>query len=418
MDEKGIISILDRRDVRFDILSCPGECPLEEGPSIIKRAFSEHFRDRGLSDLMEGLSKIGIVVNDRNRPTPTHLILEHLLNHEPWIIDRISCVVVATGSHKEPTESDMGTILGRAYSSLIEKVHIHRSRNREEHIPYGKTSRGTELYFDRALEDCDFLMLINSVEPHYFAGFTGGRKSIIPGIALFDTIEANHKFALDPGSRTTGLEGNPVHEDMVEACSIYLRDKRHLSFQIVQAPGVQITGLRIGDVFSSFEVAVSDAKKRFCAPITGPYDLVIALARPPMDRTLYQAQKAIEHGKLALKEGGVMILVAECSEGIGQSTFWDLLTSSHDRDSVMSRIEKGYKLGYHKAARIVQLADQSDIFMVSRIPSSTLEKGFITGFADLEKALDRALDKVGSDPKVLFIPDGTVTVPLVPGGKI
>jgi lactate racemase len=417
MDDEEIISILDRRSMDHKILSYPEECPPVGPEQLVKESFLDHFGNEGMRSRFKGSRRIGIIVNDRNRPTPTHLVLEHLMDNEGWILDRTSVVAIATGSHKEPTADDLRTILGRAHDLLIGKVHIHRSRLYDEHVPYGMTRRGTPLAFDRALEGCDDLILINSVEPHYFAGFTGGRKSIIPGIASYGTIEHNHRFALDEGSSTTSLRGNPVHEDMMEACGIYLNGKTHLSVQIVQAPGRLIADMFIGDIERSFNDAVIAAKRWFSAPIERLYDIVIVVARPPMDRTLYQAQKAIEHGRIALKEGGTIILIADCSEGIGQSTFWDLLTASADPDDVMMSIEKGYKLGYHKAARIVQLARTSSIFMVSSIPGDTLKRGFITGFKDLDSALERALKGVDGEPDVLLIPDATVTVPMISGGS-
>jgi nickel-dependent lactate racemase len=131
-----------------------------------------------------------------------------------------------------------------------------------------------------------------------------------------------------------------------------------------------------------------------------------------MDRTLYQAQKAIENGKLALKDGGTLILVSNCQEGIGQSKFWDLLTSDHDPQSVLLRIGDGYKLGYHKAARIVQLVSRARLMMVSSIPRSELSKGFIQGHSSISQALDD-LGFEMTDKRALIVPDGTVTVPMV-----
>jgi nickel-dependent lactate racemase len=303
--------------------------------------------------------------------------------------------------------------MGDTYESLKDRVHIHLAKDRPGHISYGKTSRGTPLFFDKELEGHDLYVFVNSVEPHYFAGFTGGRKSIIPGMAFFNTVEQNHSHALSKGSRSLALSGNPVHEDMEEAAKIFLKDKDHLSIQIVQGPGRVITDVKVGDIFNSFKEAVLSSLDQFCINTKEKYDIVITVARPPMDRTLYQAQKAIENGKLALKKGGVLILVAKCYEGIGQSTFWDLLTMSNDPDKILNTIDEGYVLGYHKAAKIVQLSTVSKIFAVSEIPDSELRKGFISGFSDLDDAMEKAIKITGENPKVLLIPDGTVSVPLV-----
>jgi nickel-dependent lactate racemase len=198
---------------------------------------------------------------------------------------------------------------------------------------------------------------------------------------------------------------------MIEAAHIFLDGREHLSIQMVQAPGKVLTDVKFGDLFDSFDRAVVSALDRFCIDVSGKFDIVVTVARSPMDSTLYQAQKAIENGKLVLRDGGVLILVAGCSKGIGQSTFWDLLTMDRDPDNILTRIDEGYVLGYHKAAKIIQLTKRAHLFAVSRIDEQELEKGFIRGYSHIDDALRDAFRIVGEDPRVLIIPDGTVTVP-------
>ena len=145
---------------------------------------------------------IGLVLNDRNRPTPTALILDHIRKTHPRLMERVKKVHIATGTHKPPTEDDLRAILGPDRSFLREMVHIHEAKDEKAHGYICTTERGTDVRIDRALADQDALLFINSVEPHYFAGYTGGRKSILPGMAAYSTVEQNHSHALSPGSRT------------------------------------------------------------------------------------------------------------------------------------------------------------------------------------------------------------------------
>lgn len=385
----------------------------EEDPvDVFKSCFQENMGIDNFNELIRSKENIGIIINDRNRPTPTCLVLEFLLGNSE-IVGKIGKIHIATGTHMEPADEDLKVLMGETYDTFADRIHIHVARDRDGHVPYGDTSRGTPLFFDKELEGHDLYIFVNSVEPHYFAGFTGGRKSIIPGMAYYGTVEKNHSHALSSGSRTLGLEGNPVHEDMEEAARIFLKGKEHLSIQIVQGPGKIITDAKVGDIFNSFRDAVKSAQTKFCLPVERTYDIVISVARSPMDRTLYQAQKAIENGKLVLKDGGVLLLVARCPEGIGQSTFWDLLTMSDDPEEILRIIDEGYVLGYHKAAKIVQLSQRSHIFALTEIPPEELARGFITGFSDLDEALKKAMKITGKDPSILLIPDGTVTVPYV-----
>ena len=397
----------------FDILD-GGLCKDEEcrdPERIIEEAFSDYRGRRNLKDILSRYENIGLIVNDNNRPTPTYLVTDHLLGKYDWLNDRISQIHIATGTHSPPDNESIERILGKAYSKLKGKVHIHDARDDGSHLDYGRTSRGTGLKFDGALEDHDLLILVNSVEPHYFAGYTGGRKSIIPGISHYDTVEQNHSHALDENARGLNLAGNPVNEDMMEAAGIYLSGRDVLSVQLVQGPGKTLVDCFVGDLKETFMKGVEVAKSEFCRPIDKLYDIVVTFAKPPLDRTLYQAQKALENGKLALKEGGSILLIASCSEGIGASTFWDLLTSSDNPSEVLEEIKKGYKLGYHKAAKIAGLAKRSEIHAVTEMKKETLEKGFIKGYDGIEKALDHVINSDTQDK--LLIPDGCVTVPLM-----
>lgn len=370
----------------------------------------EQFLNENDEDPLSG-KKIGIIINDTDRPTPSYLVLEELLDSVPGIEKTVSRVYIATGTHRPSTEEDLGTLLGDTYDTLKTRVFVHDNSDREAHSSIGITERKTEVLVQGSLNEHDNIVIINSVEPHYFAGFTGGRKSIVPGLAAYETVEHNHSLALDPGSRALALKGNPVHEDLEEASDLFIKGRKHVSIQLVQGPGIELVDMFLGEIKESFQKAVELSREVFTIEIPHLYDIVLTFARPPMDSTLYQAQKAIENGKLALRKGGTIILAASCKEGIGRSAFWDLLTSHEDPGRVLQEIENGYRLGYHKAAKLVQLAMESNIYLVSRLDPDEVGKGFMTGFTDIEEALNEAKRKSGNNPSILVIPDGTVTVP-------
>ena len=415
-DLEQILKILKRYDIEPDILGETGDHSVTLSPAeIINNRLNEFNINGELSSLIKSKDRICFILNDRNRPTPTHLVMEYLFDRYPDLENKTESIVIATGTHKEPTDIEISEILGDEYLCLKHKVHIHRSREYGQHEYFGQTKRGTQLYFDRCCLENDLLIMINSVEPHYFAGFTGGRKSILPGISSYETIEKNHSYSLHPLSRTLQLEGNPVHEDMVEACDIFLNKRDHLSIQLIQAPGVLLTDVRVGDIKTSFKGSVDVAKHNFCLPIKKKYDIVISNVKEPMDKTLYQSQKAIENGKLALKDGGILLLISSMHEGIGQEKFWDLLTMSDDVDIILQRIEEGYELGFHKAAKIIQIVKKADILVVSKIDPDILDKGFIHGFNTIGQAVERAIEKFGYGPDTLLIHDGSVSVPMYEG---
>lgn len=407
-----VLEIVNKHLIDTDALVLEKDLGKQSSPvDIVRKAFNTHFKED--QEPFEGFEDIGLIINDIDRPTPSSLVIDELLSRYEDLEEKITAVHIATGSHRSMTGEESAGILGRSASVLLGKVHVHDADDDGSHSEYGSTSRGTPVLIDSALEKHDLLMIINSVEPHYFAGYTGGRKSIMPGMAHYRSIEKNHSFALEEGSAVLKLQGNPVHEDLMEAVSMFMKGRDHISFQMVQGPGTVLTGLNIGDLEKSFLDAVGSSSDMFTMDVEGKYDIIITRAAPPMDRTLYQAQKALENARHALKDDGVIILLASCCEGIGNPTFWELLLSSPDPYEVISRIQSGYQLGYHKAARLITLASRAHILMVSEMDPDELKMGHITGYRHISEALVRALDHTGKDPSILIIPDGTVTVPNV-----
>ncbi|MCD6383914.1 MAG: DUF2088 domain-containing protein, partial [Thermoplasmata archaeon] len=283
------------KEAQFDVLkkSTPPK-PMSDGEirDFVEKIAGE-MPDRGVT----------LVMNDHNRATRTDAVLR-----AGWSVFResIDRVIIATGSHTPPTPDHLVKMLGEdLYSELKDRIRAHLALE-DEHESLGETRRGTEVLLMKHFLSSSYVLFINSVEPHYFAGFTGGRKSILPGVSHYSTIEHNHSFALMPEAKTLALEGNPVHEDMMEAIGFV--DIPHTSIQIVQSPEGRILNLYAGDIKESFYTAAERAKEVFTTSIKEPYDIVLAAVPPPMDLNLYQSQKGIENGKLALKEGGILIL--------------------------------------------------------------------------------------------------------------
>ena len=349
-----------------------------------------------------------VIVNDGTRPTPTRLVMDAI---GPALEKARASFLIATGSHRAPFENEYDFIFGRWYKVFKDRVFVHDCHRMEDMVSYGRTSCGTELYLNRLVAEASKVIVIGSVEPHYFAGYTGGRKGFLPGVAAYSSIEHNHRMALSPDAKALALAGNPVHEDLMEAmelvrCPVY-------SIMTVLDRNHEIDAVTAGDITQSFDDAVRAANRIFTAPLKEKADVVVTAAPYPMDVDLYQSQKAIDNAKLALKDGGTMILVSACREGIGGKAFVDLLSSASTPDEVLKKIEKDFKLGYHKAAKMAEVFKWATVEAFSAIDDDELRSIFITPVHDLQKALDDAVAKYGPDCKVVFMPDGSMTVPMV-----
>lgn len=398
------------RHLRTKIIE-PNEVPEKDELRILDEAISNPVGCRPLSEFLDDVNKVLVVVNDATRQTPTARALKGL---GEALYGKKAEFLIATGSHRAPTEEEIRSILGEFYTRFRDGIRYHDSReSKVEEL--GVTSRGTPVAVNRLLLDFERVVLINSVEPHYFAGFTGGRKSILPGVSSFETIEANHRLALEPRARTLTLKGNPVHEDMVEAIG-FLDTERLFSLNLVLDRHGRIYFAAAGDINQSFLDAVRFSQDIYSVSVRAHADLVITVASPPSDINLYQSQKALDNAKLVTRKGGTIILVTKCREGIGKREFFDLIAAEKDPSSVLEKVRSGYKLGWHKAAKMAEMAMQFRILAVTTLPSQDIEGIFMRHFPDLQSAVEHSIQSLGEDIYALIMPQGGLTVPRVQEG--
>ncbi|MBN1781115.1 nickel-dependent lactate racemase [bacterium] len=374
---------------------------------LFKNAFSEPLKAPVPGQWIHGGEQLLVIVNDASRPTPTAAVLEMM---KPFLQKTRVEFLVATGTHGQATELELRLMLGSFFETHDGHTHSHDCHDNAMLDPVGTTTRGTEVRINRRVMQADKILIIGSVEPHYFAGYTGGRKGLVPGVAGYRTIEQNHSHAMSEDVRPLRLAGNPVHEDMAEAVRL-LGHRDIYSVQIVLDHEDRIFAVFAGDLEATLEAAAVKAREVYGVHAADKEDIVLAAAAPPLDRDLYQSQKAMEHARHALNPGGIMILVSACVQGIGPSAFYDLLTSHPDPEEILRTIKNGYLLGHHKAARWLDLAGQVSLYCVTHLDPDIVRKLGLLPFETVQHALDRALrERPG---RILVMPYATVTVPLL-----
>jgi nickel-dependent lactate racemase len=275
----------------------PHEHKLSDASKLIKNALENPMGKEKFDEFASFEKSLLVIVNDGTRPTPTARIIKELapvLTKHPNVR-----FMIATGAHRAPTAEEYKLIFGEYYDTFNDKILVHDARKEEDMIYLGTSSNGTEMYLNKAVKEFDNVLVIGSVEPHYFAGYTGGRKSFLPGVASYKTIEMNHKHALSNRARSLALEGNPVHEDMVDAMNV-LKDLNVFSIQTVLTGDHELFAVTAGDLQESFYAAVEQANKIFCVTLKERGNIVLTVAPYPMDVDLYQSQKAVDNGKIAL----------------------------------------------------------------------------------------------------------------------
>ncbi len=393
----------------------PNKVITRDESQLIEEALENPLGFQSYDEFANDTNKLLVIVNDATRPTPTSKILKYLL---PALSSHPDVkFLIATGVHRAPTEEEYRFIFGDTYPVFRRKIYAHDARKNDSMIYLGTSKNGTEIYINKLVSEYRNILVIGSVEPHYFAGYTGGRKSFLPGVASYKTIEMNHKLALSDNACSLALKGNPVNEDMVDAMNV-LQDLNIFSIQTVLTGDHDLYAVAAGDLHKSFEAAIEYSKKVFCVPLKKKGNIVISVAPYPMDIDLYQSQKALDNGKLALDDEGIIVLVSKCRDGIGEDAFLRLLCKADSPQKVLDILGDEYKLGYHKAAKMAQIGIRAKMWAVTDLDEDIIKKALLTPYKDIQRAVDDAIKLIkakGKKPRIIIMPTGSLTIPIING---
>lgn len=341
------------------------------------------------------------IINDLDRPTPTEKVLRLLSKRYPETLS--GDILVAAGAHKisHPTEALAKMLLRGLSSEFAGRFFIHDSA-RDQTFFSGITVRGTKVEVSLRLLNYKNVVTIGSVEPHWFAGYTGGRKSLIPGIASFETIRQNHSLALLDGVGPLTTSKNPVFDDLNEGTILILE-------KLKDKGGPEVHSIncvaRKNDIFSISSSPITESLNPLIFDVntiyrkyTAPTDIVIAIACAPMDRDLYQAMKSFENVRTSIKPKASFILVASCPEGIGPPHFTRTMTLSKNLDLLKEHLLGEYTLGDHKFKNPLRFIEGGGVLsLVSKnLVDSKKSKdvGLFSIFGNINSALYKEINRV------------------------
>lgn len=396
LDDSRVLGVLAARGVEPGagdfLLAEAGAAPVE-GPS--------------LAGFAEPGEPVLVLVNDATRPTPTAAMIALLRERGVgWDLSYL----VATGTHRAPNEEELQGIFGSAWPEVQSQVSIHDARDEAGLADLGRTSAGTRVKVNRHAAEAAKIIVLSSVETHYFAGYTGGRKIILPGIAAFESIEQNHRLALKAEACALRLEGNPVHRDMDEALGLLLDGRKMFALLAVLDREQRIYAATAGAIRPAFAAAAARVNEIYAVPVREKADIVVAAASAPLDIDFYQAQKLVENGRLILNDGGILIIVSACRTGTGNDAFLKLMAEAGSPAAVLKAANDRYRLGFHKAARLAEVASRAELWAVAGVADEVARTAFMRPFAGVQEALDAALE-ARPDGRVWFLMDAGVTVP-------
>lgn len=345
-----------------------------------------------------------VIVNDGTRSTPTAKLLAALLpslSHSPkWQ------VIVATGLHRAPSDTEMHAIFGDTLDLVRSRVLVHNGYDDASLVSI--PAAGGPVEVNRALADADRVIALNSVEPHFFAGYTGGRKSIIPGLAGRRTIERSHAGAVTLAAAPLRVHGNPVREFIHKNTAFWGPD-RLWALQVVLDRENRIAAAFAGDIDKTFEMACHAARKYYAVELTQRYDIILSAVHPPLDINLYQAFKGWELSQIAVRDNGVLIFTAPCREGVGSPFYKTMCEMFPDQSQWPALADRPYTLGLHKFVRTARATSRYHLMAVTDMPAAEVRRYGFEAYANLDDAIRDAVAHVETPARALVVEDAAVT---------
>jgi len=380
----------------------------------VSQALEHPVDSKPLDSLVSAGEKVAIVVDDATRPAVMSLSLDPLMTQlsRAGVKMEDTTVIVGTGMHRPPTDREIAGLVG---ADLVKRVRVVGHNCKGEDLMYvGDTSRGTKVYLNKEFVEADVRILTGDVELHYFAGYGGGRKSVLPGISGAQTIAHNHALLLHPKAQPGILDGNPVNEDMAEAATMAKVD---FILNVVLNRRNEIARAFSGNLHKAFMNGVQVVDDMCKVPCEATADIaVVSPGGSPRDVNLYQALKAVHHTLEIVNEGGAIVLIAECSEGHGNDTFREWMIRYDETRLMEQEIKKRFVVGGHKAYYLTKALQKVKIYLLSTIPDHYASSVFkLRPSRSANAALQTALRVVGKDSKVVAIPHGATTLPVYPG---
>ena len=359
---------------------------------------------------------VGIVFNDLTRPTPNHLIIPAILEelHSAGVPDHHITLFNATGTHRRNTEPELIGMLGKEVVSR-HRIVQNDARADGEHVKVGTTRNGNDVMIQKDFVACSFKILTGFIEPHFFAGFSGGGKALMPGMARLDTVMRNHNSRnIDhPGAQWAVLDGNPIREEVEEAASFVRTD---FLVNVTLNRNKELTRCFSGDLHEAYNAGTDFVRATCMVSVPFLFDIVLTSnSGYPMDLNLYQAVKGMSAAARITRPGGAVIVAAECWDGIpDHGSFGKLLAESRNADELLERIRsEGFQMDDQWQAHILALVvKKADVFVFSGgLTPEQIIRAKLQPCKSIEETVMSLRKKYGRQARICVLPDGPQTIP-------
>jgi nickel-dependent lactate racemase len=391
-----------------DVLRSGRACPECDETTLIHNALAQPLGSPRLADLVSPGKRVAVVTSDVTRPCPSALILPQVLDelYRGGARDEDITIVFGLGTHRPQTQQERIELVGEP---VYRRVRCMDSDPTDVQW-VGKTSRGTPVAIFRPVAEADVRVCVGAIEYHYFAGYSGGVKAIIPGVASAETIQYNHRRMTEPNAIAGHLDDNPVRCDIEEAGELV---GAHFILNVILDESKAVVSAVAGHPRAAHREGCARLDAFGRVTVGQPADVIFVSAGGyPKDINLYQAQKALDNARHIVRPGGVIVLVAECDGGMGSRIFEEWMQEPGGPDAIIARIQREFVIGGHKAAAVAMTMKQATICLVSALPADTVRSMGFVPFDKLADAAQYALAQFNA-PRVAIMPEGGSVVPCV-----
>lgn len=373
---------------------------------LIRVALASPLGSRPVGELVQGKKNVVIVTSDLTRPCPNDVILPPLLAElsRAGIKDEQITIVIALGLHRKMNDEELRLSVGEEIFRRIRVINHDIS----DVVSYGTTSRGTPVEIFRAVAESDFRICVGNVEFHYFAGFSGGAKAIMPGVASEEAVKANHSHMTHELAEPGNLKHNPVREDLEEAVHMIGAD---FILNVITDENKRVVHAASGHVEIAHRHLCTILEHEGLVRVPQTFDFaVVSAGGYPKDIDLYQAQKALDNCYRIVKSGGVLILLAECLEGYGNATFTTWMEEKTS-EQILTEIKENFVLGGHKAAAIAQVTASIHVILVTKEQAFPKNMAGINVVSNWDEAWQQAKELLPETFTYGVFPLGASTLP-------
>lgn len=404
--------------VQAQVLTAASPHKPPEPTAEIRRALENPIATKPLAKIVSSGEQVVIVTSDITRYTGSEIYLPILVAelNRCGIPDQDISIVIALGIHRKQTAEEHAKILGELSGRIA--VYDHECDKAEELVDLGKTASGLPVQINRRVIETDRVIVTGTIGLHYFAGFGGGRKGLVPGVASRETCMASHFAIFNPpeqGGRnakacTANLEGNPVHQAILDAATLIKPD---FLLNTVLSADKQIVKVFCGEMEQAHLAGCELARELYTVALAQASDLaIVSCGGHPKDINFIQAHKALDYGVHAVRPGGTIILLAACADGFGNPTFFDWF-NYEELDIFEKALRNRYEINGQTAWSTLSKARTWRVILISEFSREQTEKMGMVKARDLDQALEMAYKQLPPEPKIVIIPDGGTILPII-----